>query len=159
ALVHRGPDQQGVYESPDVSLGAVRLAIIDLKGGDQPLISDDGDTVLVFNGEIYNHATLRHRLRGLGHHFVSSSDTEVVLHAFRQWGIEALTTFRGMFAVGVWTQSSKRLILARDRLGIKPLYFCRAGNDVIFGSEIKSLLMHPAVERHLDLNGLNCFLR
>src|SRR5215471_659463 len=110
ALIHRGPDQQGVYESPDVSLGAVRLAIIDVNGGNQPLASSDGDTVLVFNGEIYNHATLRQRLRALGHQFVSSSDTEVVLHAFRQWGVQSFTRLRGMFALAVWTGSKKRLV-------------------------------------------------
>src|SRR5437868_14159443 len=159
SLIHRGPDQQGVYESPEVSLGAVRLAIIDLNGGDQPLISPDGDTVLIFNGEIYNHVELRERLRALGHEFDSSSDTEVVLHAFRQWGTECLSKLRGMFAFAVWTQSKKRLTLARDRLGIKPLYFYRAWNDIVFGSEIKAILTHPAVDRRLDIDGLNCFLR
>ena len=158
-LIHRGPDQQGVYESPEVSLGAVRLAIIDLNGGDQPLISTDGDTVLIFNGEIYNHVELRDRLRALGHHFVSSSDTEVVMQAFRQWGTECFSKLRGMFALAVWTQSKKRLTLARDRLGIKPLYFYRAWNDIVFGSEIKAILTHPAVDRRLDMDGLNCFLR
>jgi asparagine synthase (glutamine-hydrolysing) len=159
ALIHRGPDQQGVYESPDVSLGAARLAIIDVNGGNQPLASSDGDTVLVFNGEIYNHATLRQRLRALGHQFVSSSDTEVVLHAFRQWGVQSLIRLRGMFALAVWTGSKKRLVLARDRLGIKPLYFYCTGNDIVFGSEIKSILSHPAIDRQFDMDGLNCFLR
>ena len=159
ALVHRGPDQQGVYESADISLGAVRLRIIDLTGGDQPIMSEDGDVILVFNGEIYNHEELRERLRARGCRFVSSSDTEVVLHAFREWDVECFQKLRGMFALAIWTRSQKRLVLARDRLGIKPLYFYRSGNDVLFGSEIKAIFQDPVVERQIDLDGLNCFLR
>jgi asparagine synthase (glutamine-hydrolysing) len=159
ALVHRGPDQQGIYESPNVSLGAVRLRIIDLAGGDQPITSDDGDMILVFNGEIYNHAELRERLRALGHRFASSSDTEVVLHAFREWDTQSFSRLRGMFALAVWAESQKRLVLARDRMGIKPLYFYGAGSDVLFGSEIKAILGHPAVGRQIDIDALNCFLR
>ena len=159
ALVHRGPDQQGVYESSDVSLGAVRLRIIDLTGGDQPVISEDGDVILVFNGEIYNHGELRDQLRAKGCRFISSTDTEVVLHAFREWGIECLKRLRGMFALAIWIRSQKRLVLVRDRIGIKPLYFCRAGSDLLFGSEIKAILQDPVVERQIDLDGLNCFLR
>ncbi|HSU87697.1 MAG TPA: asparagine synthetase B, partial [Terriglobia bacterium] len=147
ALLHRGPDQQGIYESPDVSLGAVRLRIIDLIGGDQPIISADGDTVLVFNGEIYNHRELRDQLRAKGYRFSSSSDTEVVLHAFREWDTRCFSRLRGMFAIAIWTPSQKRLVLARDRVGIKPLYFYRAGTDLFFGSEIKAILEHPGVER------------
>ena len=159
ALVHRGPDQQGIYESSEVSLGAARLKIIDLTAGDQPIISEDGDTTLVFNGEIYNCASLREQLRSAGHRFVSSSDTEVVLHAFREWDIQCFSRLRGMFALALWTESEKRLVLARDRIGIKPLYFCRAGTELFFGSEIKAILEHPAVERQIDVDGLNCFLR
>jgi asparagine synthase (glutamine-hydrolysing) len=159
ALVHRGPDQQGIYESADVFLGAVRLRIIDLTGGEQPLVSADGDTILVFNGEIYNHAELRNRLRDIGHRFVSSSDTEVVLHAFREWDTQCFSRLRGMFALAIWTRSQKRLVLARDRLGIKPLYFHRSASDLLFGSEIKAILEDPAVDRQIDINGLNCFLR
>ena len=158
-LVHRGPDQQGVYESADVSLGAVRLRIIDLVGGDQPLTSNDGDTVLVFNGEIYNHGELRQRLRALGHRFASSGDTEVVMHAFREWDIESFSKLRGMFALAIWTESKKRLVLARDRIGIKPLYFYSTGADIVFASEIKAVFVHPAVDRRMDMDGLNCFLR
>lgn len=158
ALVHRGPDQQGVYESTDVSLGAVRLKIIDLVSGDQPMLSEDGDTVIVFNGEIYNHSELREELQTRGHCFVSRSDTEVVLRAFREWDLECFSRLRGMFAVALWSGSRKRLVLARDRVGIKPLYICRAGTDLYFGSEIKSLLEHPHVRRQINLDGLNCFL-
>jgi asparagine synthase (glutamine-hydrolysing) len=159
ALVHRGPDQQGTYESPEVSLGAVRLRIIDLAGGDQPLTSEDGETILVFNGEIYNHAELRELLCARGHRFASSSDTEVVLHAFREWDTQCFSRLRGMFALALWTGSQRRLVLARDRIGIKPLYFYRAGSDVLFGSEIKAILGHPAVDRQIDIDALNCFLR
>ena len=159
ALVHRGPDQQGVYESADVSLGAVRLRIIDLTGGDQPFSSEDGDVILVFNGEIYNHEELRCSLRARGRRFVSSSDTEVVLHAFREWDVDCFPLLRGMFALAIWIRSQKRLVLARDRMGIKPLYFCHAGSDLLFGSEIKAILQDPAVERQIDINALNCFLR
>jgi asparagine synthase (glutamine-hydrolysing) len=157
-LAHRGPDQNGVYESPDVSLGAVRLKIIDLVGGDQPVFSEDLKTVLVFNGEIYNHAEIREELRTRGHRFVSSSDTEVVLAAFREWDIGCFARFRGMFALAVWNESEKRLVLARDRVGMKPLYFCRLGPDVCFASEIKALLEFPAVPRRINVDALNRFL-
>ncbi len=158
SLVHRGPDQQGTYESSHVSLGAVRLKIIDLQSGDQPMFSEDGDTVLVFNGEIYNHGELRKELEGLGHRFTTRSDTEVVLHAFLEWDTACLSRLRGMFAIALWTESRKRLLLARDRMGIKPLYFHRRGEDLYFGSELKAILTHPEVERRLNLAGLNLYL-
>ncbi len=157
-LTHRGPDQQGVYESADVSLGAVRLKIIDLESGDQPLVSEDGDAVIVYNGEIYNHAELREQLRRLGHQFFTTSDTEVVLAAFREWDTACFKRLRGMFALALWVPSEKRLILARDRLGIKPLYICRSGVDIHFASEIKALLQHPALTRSINIDALNCFL-
>jgi len=157
-LIHRGPDQSGVYETPDVSLGAVRLKIIDLDGGDQPLFSDDRKTVIAFNGEIYNHAEIREELRARGHRFRSLSDTEVVLEAFREWDTDSFARFRGMFALAIWNESEKRLILARDRVGIKPLYFFRADDDVYFASEIKALLEHPEVPRQINVDALNRFL-
>jgi asparagine synthase (glutamine-hydrolysing) len=159
SLVHRGPDQQGVYESEHVSLGAVRLTIIDLVSGEQPMRSEDGDTVLVYNGEVYNHAELRAELQELGHRFITRSDTEVVLHAFLQWDTGCFRRLRGMFGVALWRESNRRLVLARDRMGIKPLYFCRKGYDIYFSSELKGILCHPDVERTLDLEGLNCYLR
>ena len=159
SLTHRGPDQQGVFESRDISLGAVRLKIIDLVSGDQPMRSEDGDTVLVFNGEIYNHPELREELESLGHRFSSRSDTEVVLRAFLQWDKRCFSRLRGMFAIAFWTESRKRLILARDRVGIKPLYFYRKGSDIYFGSELKAILHHPEVDRIINLDGLNCYLR
>src|SRR5579872_3186998 len=107
SLFHRGPDQQGVFHSADVSLGAVRLKIIDLGGGDQPIVSDDGDTVIVFNGEVYNHVELRRELEALGHRFHSQCDTEVVLHAFQEWNTGCFARLRGMFGVALWTASEK----------------------------------------------------
>ena len=158
SLIHRGPDQQGVWESGDVSLGAVRLKIIDLEHGDQPMASDDGDTVLVFNGELYNHMELRRELEQAGHRFHSRCDTETVLHAFLEWDIEAFRRFRGMFAAAFWTQSEKRLVLARDHMGIKPLYFARRRENIYFGSELKAILLHPEIDRSIDLAGLADYL-
>jgi asparagine synthase (glutamine-hydrolysing) len=153
-LTHRGPDQQNVWESPDVSLGAVRLKIIDLENGKQPMVSEDLDTVLVFNGEVYNHDELRTELEALGHRFHSRSDTEVVLHAFLEWDTDSFRRLRGMFGIGLWVQSQRRLVLARDRMGIKPLYFARQGQEILFGSELKTILLHPRFDRRLNAEGL-----
>lgn len=158
SIEHRGPDQHGAYESRDVSLGAVRLKIIDLAGGDQPLRSEDGDTIAVFNGEIYNHAELRAELESLGHCFRTRCDTEVLLEAFLEWDVHCFSRLRGMFAVGLWTESSRRLVLARDRMGIKPLYLHRRGSDIYFGSELKTLFGHAEIPRTLDLTGLHYYL-
>jgi len=158
SLIHRGPDQQGVWQSIDASLGAVRLKIMDLERGDQPMASDDGDTVLVFNGELYNHLELRRDLEQAGHRFHSRCDTETVLHAFLEWDIAAFRRFRGMFAAAFWTQSKKRLVLVRDHMGIKPLYFARRRENVYFGSELKAILLHPEIDRTIDLAGLADYL-
>jgi asparagine synthase (glutamine-hydrolysing) len=157
-LIHRGPDQQGVFESSIISLGAARLKIIDIASGDQPIISDDGDTVIAFNGEIYNHLELRAELEKLGHKFRTHCDTETVLHAFREWDTDCFARLRGMFGIALWTTSTRRLVLARDRMGIKPLYIARQGQDVFFGSELKAIFVHPEVDRKLSLNGLDCYL-
>ena len=157
-LVHRGPNQQGVFESEAVSLGAARLKIIDIEGGDQPIVSANGDTVIVFNGEIYNHLELRRELEGRGHRFRSHSDTETVLNAFIEWDTECFSRLRGMFAVALWQESERRLVLARDRMGIKPLYITQRGEDLYFGSELKAILIHPEVERWLSSDGLDCYL-
>jgi len=158
SISHRGPDQNGVYQSKNVSLGAVRLKVIDLQGGDQPVSSEDGDTVVVFNGEIYNHSELRVELESLGHKFRTHCDTEVALNAFLQWDTGCFARFRGMFALGLWSESRRRLVLARDRLGIKPLYLHRRGADVYFGSELKTLFAHADIPRQLDLTGLHYYL-
>jgi len=157
-LIHRGPDQQGVFESGVCSIGATRLKIIDLGSGDQPILSDDGDVAIVFNGEIYNHPELRGELEELGHRFYSHCDTETVLRAFLEWDTACFARLRGMFAIALWTKSTKRLVLVRDRMGIKPLYFARRGEDLFFGSELKAILIHPEIERRLSLDGLDCYL-
>ena len=157
-LIHRGPDEQGVFESKIVSLGATRLKIIDLVGGDQPITAADAGTTIVFNGEIYNHLELRAELEKLGHRFDSHCDTETVLRAFLQWDTGCFSRLRGMFAIALWTESSRRLVLARDRMGIKPLYLARCGDDLFFGSELKAILIHPEIDRRLSLDGLDCYL-
>src|SRR5258708_4462745 len=116
-LYHRGPDQQGVFHGSEATLCAVRLKIIDLAGGDQPFVSDDGDTAIAFNGEIYNHREIRRELEDLGHRFHTNCDTETVLHAFLEWETACFSRMRGMFAAAVWTESRQRLLLVRDRLG------------------------------------------
>jgi asparagine synthase (glutamine-hydrolysing) len=155
---HRGPDQQGFHESELIALGAARLSIIDLENGDQPMFANGGDVVIAFNGEIYNHGELRADLEKRGHRFRSRCDTEVVLRAFLEWDTEAFGRLRGMFAIALWTESKRRLVLARDRMGIKPLYIAHRGRDLYFGSELKTILHHPEIPRRLDLNGLSLYL-
>lgn len=157
-LFHRGPDQQGVYQTSFFSAGATRLKIIDLSSGDQPILSADGDFGIAFNGEIYNYQELREELEKLGHRFESHSDTETVLHAFMEWDKACFTKLRGMFGVALWKKSARRLVLARDRMGIKPLYIKRLGEDLFFGSELKAIFIHPEIDRRLSLEGLDCYL-
>lgn len=158
SLTHRGPDQQGTWESSCVSLGAVRLKIIDLASGDQPMLSEDGDTVLVFNGEIYNDQELRRELMQAGHRFRTRCDTETVLHAFLEWDLKAFERLRGMFALALWVESERRLVLARDRVGIKPLYLAHRRGDLYFGSELKAILLHPEIDRRMNVAGLDHYL-
>jgi len=158
ALHHRGPDQSGVWESDTVSLGAVRLKIIDLAQGGQPIVSPDGNTVIVFNGEIYNHAALRRELEGRGRRFRTQCDTEVVLEAFREWDTECFKRLRGMFGVALWQEREQRLVLARDRLGIKPVYYFERGDDLYFGSELKAIVAHEEIPRRLDRQALSYYL-
>ena len=155
-LIHRGPDQQGVFESKIVSLGATRLKILDLGSGDQPITASG--TTIVFNGEIYNYLELRAELEELGHRFTSHCDTETVLHSFLEWDTACFSRLRGMFAIALWTEPDRRLVLARDRMGIKPLFFARNGEDVFFGSELKAIFVHPEIDRRLSLEGLDCYL-
>jgi asparagine synthase (glutamine-hydrolysing) len=160
ALHHRGPDQWGVHVSTGgVCLGAVRLRIIDLAGGEQPIYSADKDTVIVFNGEIYNYRELREELIGRGRQFQTHSDTEVVLQGFLEWDTGVFSRLRGMFGVALWTESARRLVLARDRMGIKPLYLCRHRGELYFGSELKAILAHPEIPRKISRPGLNAFLQ
>ncbi len=157
-LYHRGPDQQGVFEGSDATLCAVRLKIIDLGGGEQPLVSEDGDCAIAFNGEIYNHLEIRAELEARGHRFRSRCDTETVLRAFLEWDTDCFRRMRGMFAAALWSESRKRLVLVRDRMGIKPLYYLQRGADVYFGSELKAILEHPEVPRRLDQAALDSYL-
>jgi asparagine synthase (glutamine-hydrolysing) len=157
-LIHRGPDQQGTFSSNLFSFGAARLKIIDLECGSQPILENQGDFGIVFNGEIYNHLELRAELEKLGHTFSSHSDTETVLKAFLQWDIACFARLRGMFAVALWNVPQKRLVLARDRMGIKPLYFVQRGEDLYFGSELKAIFVHPEIERTLSRKALDCYL-
>lgn len=158
SLVHRGPDQQGSFTSEHVSLGATRLRIHDLAEGDQPVYSPDRNVVIVFNGEIFNHRELRAQLEARGFPSRTRCDTEVVLNAYLCWGTRCFTRLRGMFAVAIWNQAQRKLILARDRVGIKPLYYYLHDGEVYFGSELKCILAHPEIPRKIDLSGLNCFL-
>ena len=157
-LHHRGPDQQGVFVTESFSCCAARLKIIDLECGNQPILENGGEWGIVFNGEIYNHLELRAELEGFGHRFSSHSDTETVLKAFLQWDIGCLSRLRGMFAIALWNKPQRRLLLARDRMGIKPLYYVRVGEDLFFGSELKSIFVHPEIPRRLSLEGLDCYL-
>jgi len=161
-ITHRGPDQQGVYQSDGIALGAVRLQVIDLDGGEQPVRSgiegEDSQTVIVYNGEIYNFRELRCELESLGHSFRSDCDTEVALRAFLEWDTDCFARLRGMFAMAIWSERYRRLVLARDRLGIKPLYLRRLEGNLVFGSELKVLFEHPQVTRQLDRTALSDFL-
>ena len=157
-LRHRGPDQQGVFSGDIFSFGAARLKIIDLEGGNQPILENGGETGIVFNGEIYNHLEIRGELEKLGHKFTSHSDTETVLKAFLQWDTGSFARLRGMFAICIWNVPQKRFVLARDRLGIKPLYYTLKGDDLYFGSELKAILIHPEIERRLSQEALDCYL-
>jgi asparagine synthase (glutamine-hydrolysing) len=155
AIAHRGPDGEGAYADGNVGLGHRRLAIIDLSpGGHQPMATRDGRYVITYNGEIYNYRELRRELEGLGHAFASRSDTEVLLAAWTQWGLKALDRFNGMFAFALWDKRDKTLTLVRDRYGVKPLYYIRAGNAFLFGSEIKAILAHGAYRTQVDKEAL-----
>ncbi len=155
AIAHRGPDGEGHYRDGAIALGHRRLAIIDLSpAGRQPMATADGRYVITYNGEVYNFQELRVELQALGYRFVSRSDTEVVLYALAHWGEAGLLRLNGMFALALWDRERRRLLLARDRFGIKPLYYTRVGNTVLFGSEIKALIAHGAYRSRMDLEGL-----
>jgi asparagine synthase (glutamine-hydrolysing) len=144
ALSHRGPDGEGYYEDGNIGLGHRRLAIIDLSTGTQPMYSVDRDVVLVFNGEIYNYVELREELRNLGHNFVTTSDTEVIIAAYEQWGFDCQQKFNGMWAFALWDARQKQLFVSRDRMGEKPLHYSVQDGTFVFGSEIKSLLAYTS---------------
>src|SRR5436305_7826064 len=152
-LVHRGPDSEGSHLDGAVGIAARRLAIIDLAGGDQPIANEAGTVVVVQNGEIYNYRELMHELERAGHRFRTRCDTEVLAHGYEEWGAELWERLRGMFAVAVWDARERRLVVARDRFGIKPLYYRDAGGELSFASELDAL-EHGDV----DLDALEAFL-
>lgn len=158
-LVHRGPDAHGDYVGGGASLGHTRLSIIDLsERGRQPMVNEHGDVRIVVNGEIYNYLDLRKELVAAGHVFRSDSDSEVVLHGYEQWGPGVIERITGMFCFAVLDEKRRRIMLGRDRLGIKPLYYHHAGGKLIFSNEIKGLLCWEGLQRRVDLPGLYQYL-
>ncbi|MGQ9687995.1 MAG: asparagine synthase (glutamine-hydrolyzing) [Desulfobaccales bacterium] len=157
-LRHRGPDDLGYFFSGPIALGHRRLSIIDLATGHQPLSNEDGSIWIAYNGELYNYQEMRADLEKAGHRFATRSDTEVVVHAYEEYGPKCLKAMNGMFAFALWDGPRRRLLLARDRVGIKPLYYARLPRGLIFGSELKALLAYPRLERRLDLTALNLYL-
>ena len=155
---HRGPDDQGVYFAGQVGLGHRRLSIIDLNTGHQPLSNEDSTVWIVFNGEIYNFQELRVFLLSKGHIFKTQTDTEVIIHLYEELGPQCVEKLRGMFAFAIWDEKTKTLFLARDRVGIKPLYYCLTGGSLLFASEIKAILADPAVDRQIALEIIDRFL-
>ena len=153
-LHHRGPDGRGFHDAPGIALGMTRLSIVDLHTGDQPISSEDGSITIVCNGEIYNQAELRAKLIAAGHHFRTHSDVEVIVHLYEDYGVDCLSYLRGMFGFALWDSTRRRLFLARDRLGIKPLHYALTGDACYFGSEQKAILASGAVERRLNIHAL-----
>jgi asparagine synthase (glutamine-hydrolysing) len=154
-LVHRGPDGAGLFRDSRAALGHLRLSIIDTEGGAQPLSNEDGTVWVSFNGEIFNYVELREHLRDLGHTFRTASDTEVIVHAWEQWGEDCFSRFNGQWALALWETRRGRLILSRDRMGIRPLYYTGAGSRFRFASEVKALFAATDVPRELDPDGLD----
>ena len=163
-LIHRGPDDAGEYirpideKGPFVFFGHRRLSIIDLSGGHQPLSNEDGKVWVVFNGEIYNFKELRSQLEIRGHGFRTTSDTEIIAHAYEEYGEDCFRHFNGMFAIGIWDEKKKRLVLARDRLGKKPLYYSLINGTFLFASELKAIMLYPAFPRKVDPSSLMKYL-
>src|ERR1700730_5329509 len=168
ALRHRGPDEDGLLVAPSAALGMRRLSIIDLPGGHQPVFNETRNVAVVFNGELYNFPQLRKTLEGRGHAFRTHSDTEVIVHAYEEWGENCLREFRGMFAIAIWDARSSgasgeaargaRIFLARDRMGIKPLYYAVADGAFLFSSEVRSLLASGWFQPRLSPDSLEAFL-
>lgn len=153
-IAHRGPDESGVYISDRIGIGHVRLRIIDISGGIQPLANEEGNLWIVYNGEVFNFPELRQELRCKGHRFGTNTDTEVVLHLYQQEGLGCFQRLNGQFALAIWDTKRQELVLARDRLGIRPLYFARTSEEFVFASEVKGVLAHPGISRELDPKSL-----
>lgn len=158
SIVHRGPDEEGIYLGSHVGMGMRRLSIIDLSSGSQPIFNEDRSLAIVFNGEIYNYQELKEQLEQAGHRFSTRSDTEVIIHAYEQWGLDCPRHLRGMFLFSIYDTHKDELFIARDRLGKKPLYYYRDSRRLIYASEIKALLTFPDVPRHLNLGVLDAYL-
>jgi asparagine synthase (glutamine-hydrolysing) len=155
---HRGPDDQGVWVDEGVALGMRRLSIIDLSTGHQPIHNEDRSVWIVFNGEIYNFKELRRDLEAAGHLFYTATDTEVIVHAYEQWGAGAISRLRGMFGLAIWDTRARTLLVARDRIGIKPMHYANLNGRFYFGSELKSLLQAPDLPRDLDMDAVDHYL-
>jgi len=152
---HRGPDEFGAYFDNYCGLGQARLSIIDLAGGSQPLCNEDSSLWITYNGEIFNYIELRQQLEQTGHRFRTHSDTEVIVHAYEQWGENCLSHFNGQFAFAIYNRQDQSLFIARDRLGIRPVFYALHNGRLYFGSEIKTIFCDPAVPRRIDLKGLD----
>jgi asparagine synthase (glutamine-hydrolysing) len=157
-ISHRGPDDRGVYLDGSLGLGFARLSIIDLSGGHQPMANETGDIWVVFNGEIWNYKALRKELIEKGHVFRTNCDTETIVHAYEEYGVECIARLHGMFGLAIWDSPRRRLLLARDRIGKKPLYYTCVNGSLLFASEIKALLEHPRVKRQADVQALADYL-
>ena len=159
-LLHRGPDGSGVFLTPEIGMAVRRLSIIDLAGGQQPMANEDGSVHVVYNGEIYNHAALRQELEAQGHLFRTRADTEVLVHGYEQWGRDGLLErLHGMFAFAIWDAKRHALFLARDRMGMKPLYFAEHDGRLYFSSEIRGVLHQANIPRSPNLDALGLYMR
>jgi asparagine synthase (glutamine-hydrolysing) len=158
-IEHRGPDSRGTFRDAGIGLGIQRLRVIDLQTGDQPIENEDGSVVVILNGEIYNYAELREGLRARGHHFSTQGDTEVIVHLYEEHGVDCVQHLRGMFAFALWDRTRRRLLLARDRLGKKPLFYRAAGGELWFASEVRAILEDPDVPRRMNLRAVDAFLQ
>src|SRR3954453_3063430 len=157
-IEHRGPDSRGIFADPCAVLGIQRLAIIDLETGDQPIYNEDRSLVVVLNGEIYNYRELRAELRSRGHHFETESDTEVIVHLYEEHGEACVERLRGMFAFALWDRRRERLLLARDRVGKKPLFYAFRDGELSFASETRAILQDSSVGRTVNYDAIDSFL-
>ena len=158
-ITHRGPDEQGATVEGRAALGMRRLSIIDLKSGQQPIYTEDGNLIIVFNGEIYNYRELKAELESLGHKFKTNSDTETIVHAYEEFGANCLEKLRGMFAFAIWNKREESLFIARDRVGKKPLFYSLTNKgNFVFGSELKVLMTHGEIKKEIDYAALDSYL-
>ena len=155
-IFHRGPDNDGIYTNDDVCLGHRRLSIIDLKTGDQPIFNEDKSIAVVFNGEIYNYKKFKDGLIKKGHRFYTTTDTEILVHCYEEYGLDFLKDLNGIFAFALYDKNRRRLVLVRDHFGVKPLHYWYRKNRFIFASEQKAILVHPHVERQINPDALHC---